>query len=630
MTERVGADGRSVHYVRDALGKLVEQRAGGSVTTYAYAPTGLLERAANEAADIRYERDALGRVLAETCNGRPLAFTYDPKGRRTSRVTPAGVRSAWSYDANSQPVVADIAGHRMAFAHDAAGREVERRLGGAAVLTHEWDANHRLLAQALSVRGDTTGTVQRRGYTYDAGSRVTAVSEPVSGTRRFGLDAHGRVTTVSAADWSETYAYDEHGNLSRATYPSAGGADQRAAVVEDELTHAGTRVLGRRGTRYEHDASGRVVRRIRKLLSGGSRVWRYVWDARDRLSEVVTPDGSRWRYAYDPFGRRVAKERLTADGAVAERTDFTWDGMRLVEETHARSDAPERTSRTWDFRAGTHTPIAQTVRTVDPGMSQREVDERFHAIVTDLVGSPAELVGEDGTIAWRRRATLWGLPLDAPPAGGPDCPLRFPGQYFDAETGLHYNVERYYEPETAGYLTPDPLGLEPAPNNYRYVDNPLTWADPLGLAPCLVGTRVDYNRDPLSSAAFQARFDAHGRWTFSADRNVAVARVEGHDDLIIGFSQGGGYHSEHHILDQLQELGISPDRITHLYSERQICPDICQPMLSNVPLRDDLQVTYSVPWFTNQTGDGRFLNGQSQMLLNQMIRDNGGVAFDRS
>ncbi|WP_286157426.1 RHS repeat-associated core domain-containing protein, partial [Streptomyces somaliensis] len=59
-----------------------------------------------------------------------------------------------------------------------------------------------------------------------------------------------------------------------------------------------------------------------------------------------------------------------------------------------------------------------------------------------------------------------------------------PGQYYDPETGLHYNVFRHYDPETARYLSPDPLGLAPAPNPAAYVDNPHTWTDPLGLAPC--------------------------------------------------------------------------------------------------------------------------------------------------
>ncbi|MDT3400675.1 RHS repeat-associated core domain-containing protein [Streptomyces sp. B1866] len=73
--------------------------------------------------------------------------------------------------------------------------------------------------------------------------------------------------------------------------------------------------------------------------------------------------------------------------------------------------------------------------------------------------------------------------MPAPP-DTTDCPLRFPGQYHDPETGLHYNHHRYYDPETARYISPDPLGLQPAPNHHAYVDNPLGDIDPHGLAPC--------------------------------------------------------------------------------------------------------------------------------------------------
>ncbi|MFD7499702.1 RHS repeat-associated core domain-containing protein [Streptomyces sp. NPDC059850] len=63
-------------------------------------------------------------------------------------------------------------------------------------------------------------------------------------------------------------------------------------------------------------------------------------------------------------------------------------------------------------------------------------------------------------------------------------PLRFPGQYADPETGLHYNYFRHYDPETARYVTPDPLGLQPALNHHGYVRNSLGWLDPLGLKGC--------------------------------------------------------------------------------------------------------------------------------------------------
>ncbi|WP_050483075.1 RHS repeat-associated core domain-containing protein [Pseudomonas sp. Ant30-3] len=62
------------------------------------------------------------------------------------------------------------------------------------------------------------------------------------------------------------------------------------------------------------------------------------------------------------------------------------------------------------------------------------------------------------------------------------CPLRFPGQYYDEESGLHYNRHRYYDPETAQYLSPDPLGLGGGVRPQGYVDNPNCWIDPSGLS----------------------------------------------------------------------------------------------------------------------------------------------------
>ncbi|MDH6130532.1 RHS repeat-associated protein [Kitasatospora sp. GP82] len=72
------------------------------------------------------------------------------------------------------------------------------------------------------------------------------------------------------------------------------------------------------------------------------------------------------------------------------------------------------------------------------------------------------------TIAWRATPTLWGN-TTWPSESTTYTPLRFPGQYFDPETRLHYNVHRYYDPETARYTSPDPLGLAPSPNPDGYV-----------------------------------------------------------------------------------------------------------------------------------------------------------------
>jgi RHS repeat-associated protein len=92
------------------------------------------------------------------------------------------------------------------------------------------------------------------------------------------------------------------------------------------------------------------------------------------------------------------------------------------------------------------------------------------------------MVDSTGDLVWRRVSSTWGTG-DAQTRGPAACPLRFPGQYHDPETGLHYNFQRFYDPCTGRYQSPDPLGLSPQPDPYAYVHNPITWADPLGLAP---------------------------------------------------------------------------------------------------------------------------------------------------
>jgi RHS repeat-associated protein len=129
----------------------------------------------------------------------------------------------------------------------------------------------------------------------------------------------------------------------------------------------------------------------------------------------------------------------------------------------------------WEWEPATTRPITQTEGVLGT------TDQRFHSIVTDLVGTPSELLDESGAVAWHLQATLWGKVLSGP--GRAYTPLRFPGQYHDAETGLHYNVNRYYDPEVGRYLSHDPLGLAPAPDSLAYVGNPTALIDPLGLAP---------------------------------------------------------------------------------------------------------------------------------------------------
>ncbi|MES4901701.1 MULTISPECIES: DUF6531 domain-containing protein [unclassified Streptomyces] len=482
VVARTNPSGQRIQYAYDVLGRIVKKNTDDSIATYAYNAAGDLIRATNPDADLHRAVDPLGRLLAETVDGRTLTHTLDALGRRVSRTTPSGHTSTWTCDAAGRRTSLTTSGGRLDFAYDVAGHEYERTLDGRLILTSTWDIEHRLTGQIL--RSDQA-VLQRRAYAYRADGALTGIDDELSGPRTFDLDAVGRVTAVHAPTWTENYAYDPAGNLTDAHWPTTDAAAGVAAAAVGARTYTGTQ-LGTAGrVRYEYDAAGRTTLRQITRLSKKPATWHYTWDAEDRLTHVTTPDGTRWTYLYDPLGRRIAKHRLAPDGAtVEERTDFTWDGSTLAEQTTRAPSLPGPHTVSWDHR-GLH-PLAQTETTAPPATAetpQDQIDRRFFAIVTDLIGTPTELVDTTtGAIAWRAVHTLWGI-TTWPTDSATTTPLRFPGQYFDPETSLHYNLNRYYDPTTARYTTPDPLGLAPALNPDAYVHNPHTWCDPLGLMP---------------------------------------------------------------------------------------------------------------------------------------------------
>lgn len=509
LVSRVNAAGQETAYAYDALGNVVEQLAGDSVTSFGYDPAGRLVLARNASAEVVLARDALGRVTAETCDGRTVSTSYDAAGRVLSRVTPSGAATTWDYDDAGLPAAMRFGGQELRFGFGASGREIRRELPGGLTLSQSWDSAGRLSGQVLTGPG-APDPLQRRSYAYNPDGFVTGISDMLTGDRAFSLDASGRVTTVTGAGWSERYAYDPAGNIASAALPSSPGAasapwlEPGSSADPREVT--GTLTTRAGNIRYRYDAAGRVIARTRTRISRKAQTWRYAWDADNRLVSVTMPDGSVWRYRYDPFGRRVAKQHVSASGELLAETRFTWDGAVLAEQSEIPGDREQVT--TWDYQPGTFTPLAQATRTSLRDAPLRDapqevIDERFYSIITDLAGAPAELVTPDGTLAGYQQRTLWGHTLWHP--SGEDTPLRFPGQYADTETGLHYNNQRYYDPVSGAYLSPDPLGLSPAPNPHAYVDNPHVLVDPLGLAADDSYSSGNTNEDNFVNLASDAR-----------------------------------------------------------------------------------------------------------------------------
>jgi RHS repeat-associated protein len=107
-------------------------------------------------------------------------------------------------------------------------------------------------------------------------------------------------------------------------------------------------------------------------------------------------------------------------------------------------------------------------------------------IHTDQLNTPRAISDQSNTLVWKWDSDPFGsMPANARPSTAPqfDFSMRFPGQFFDPETNLHYNYFRDYDPQTGRYIQSDPIGLEAGVNTYAYVFvNPLSYVDPKGLA----------------------------------------------------------------------------------------------------------------------------------------------------
>ncbi|MFJ2906314.1 RHS repeat-associated core domain-containing protein [Streptomyces sp. NPDC087212] len=573
--------GQMTAFERDALGQIIRETADDRVTDLTYTVTGQLASAHTRDSTLVVQHDPAGRVLSESVNGRTIRYTYDLLGRRTSRATPTGAISLWSYDEAGRCDELNAGGRRISFTYDAADRLLTRLVGETITLSNVFDSQGRLTSQ--SVYDAQGASLQRRDYDYRADGYLTRVNDQHNGTRRYDLDAAGRVTGVSGADWTERYVYDEAGNQTEAGWPSSHPGHEATGP----RTYAGTRITHAGHVRYEHDTAGRIVLRQKTRLSRKPDTWRYTWDSDDRLTSVTTPDGTRWRYHYDPLGRRTAKERLSADGVtVAERTDFAWDGATLCEQTTVADELPHPVTVTWDHQ-DLH-PIAQTERIGVDHVTQEEIDSRFFAIVTDLVGTPTELVDEAGIVAWRARSTLWGT-TSWTSGSATYTPLRFPGQYFDPETGLHHNYHRHYDPETARYLTPDPLGLAPAPNPSAYVHNPHTWIDPLGLAPSCEETVLGFRKQTDHPLSNRIHVGEDGKVTITGNGALYV-NLSGDIGHTVKFRGEGGQIIEFQISqeyrDRIRKLAIpqkQPEGLGFTKAEwkqlKRISPEISDPTM---------------------------------------------------
>jgi RHS repeat-associated protein len=254
---------------------------------------------------------------------------------------------------------------------------------------------------------------------------------------------------------------------------------------------------------YEYDANGNTAKK-----TVGSQVTTYTYDIDNRLTgvEVQGSGAGTATYVYDLFGRRLWKEvggikthfLYTDEGLVGE-----YDSTGYEIKTYGYSP-----NSTWSTN-----PLFQ------------KIGSDYYWYQNDHLGTPQKMTDSSGAVAWSATYDAFG---NATVNAGSTITnnLRFPGQYYDAKTGYHYNWNRYYDPKTGRYITADPIGLEGGGNLFSYVlSNPIMLTDSRGLEcdieVCLVPMEV------------------WGPWvpTWLAPTNHAFLKIDGRS---YGFTGGPG------------------------------------------------------------------------------------------
>jgi RHS repeat-associated protein len=276
-------------------------------------------------------------------------------------------------------------------------------------------------------------------------------------------DNDGQITTIDSAGLS-TYTYNPDGTIASIEDTPPDPVYAETGLSNFAVSANSNRIDGITGTlnrSYQYDAVGNT-------LSDGQRTFTYN-DAGRMVS--ATSNSITTTYLYNALGQRVQKNN--ANGT----TYYVYDEAgHLVGEYDQAGNLIQEIVWLGDI------PVA-SIRTNENGSGVG-----VFYIHTDHLNAPTKLTrSNDNANVWRWDHDPFGngTPNEDPDGNGLSVKfnLRYPGQYFDQETGLYYNYFRYYDPQTGKYVTSDPIGLRGGINTYAYVgNNPLGAIDPYGLA----------------------------------------------------------------------------------------------------------------------------------------------------
>jgi RHS repeat-associated protein len=481
-------------YTYNALGDLTQQLSPDTGTTINTFDSGgnLKTTIDARSKSATYTYDALNRVTQVVYPDQTLNYTYDLGANavgKISSVTDSSGSTSWTYTPQgriaTKTQVMGAMVMTVQYGYNAAGQLTTITTPSNKTITYGYTNNQVTNMMVNSVNllndvlyepfGPTSGWTWGNGTlsvrTYDTDGKLTQLDS--AGFKTIGYDDAFRISSVidqdnSANSWS--YGYDTLDRLTSAIGSqmqlfsfdangnrlTQGGASSSTFTVSPTSNRLSS-VSGAVSKSYLYDNAGNTT-------SDGSATYAYN-DSGRMIS--VTKSGVTTTYTYNALGQRVTKT------TAGNTTYFVYDEAgHILGEYDNSGLLIQETAWMYDM------PVA-SIRFGSCGLA-------VFYIHTDHLNTPRRITKRStNEVVWRWDSDAFGTTMANENPSGLGMfvfNLRFPGQYFDSETGLLYNWNRYYDPQGGRYITSDPIGLDGGINTYAYVGgNPISFIDPLGL-----------------------------------------------------------------------------------------------------------------------------------------------------
>lgn len=425
----------------------VQTLASGEIHRFGYGGGGRLLKAEAPSGLVTFAYNDDGKLVADQRDGRGVVHEYKLK-RLAATTYFERFRMEYRSFADGDLGVRDPAGGRHRIQTLKTGMAVKLLASGARELS-EFDLEGRCIRKALA-RAAHDSAPWLRSYEYSAAGDLVAVIDNRKGTTKYRHDAaHRLVEEVPPDGPARPYELDGAGNL------------RRQPGLSDVIIGEGNRLNEANGEDFTYNDRNNLSQR-----EGPAGFVRYEYNDLDLLVRCEIK-GEPWTARYDSFCRRVQK---TWRG---ETTTYYWDGVRLAAEVYH------------DGSCRLYFYVDDTALSPFLFIDYERVDAnpesgRRYYIFTNQVSAPVRVEDDNGQTMWSARIDPYGK-THVEPGSKISLHLRFPGHYFDPETGLHYNRFRYFSPELGRYLESDPAGLSGGINAYAYPARPLTTVDVNGL-----------------------------------------------------------------------------------------------------------------------------------------------------